>query len=79
MLVTQYSKFGLRRPNVFLDTGSVLRMRSSSPDLTCAKHFGGSVPIYQVCAQSAQLFLRCSMAVMLVQAPLPSPRPLPMV
>ena len=75
MLVTQYSKFGFSRPSVFLDTESVLRMHSSSLDLTCAKHFGGSDPIYQVCAQLAQLFLICSMEVMLVKVPLPPPRP----
>ena len=36
---------------------SVLCMCSSSLDLTRAEHFGGSDPIYQVCAQLTQLFL----------------------
>ena len=44
-------------------------MHSSGPDLTRAKHFGGSDPSYQVCTQLAHLFFRCGMVVMLVQVP----------
>ena len=65
--VTQYSKFWLSCTSIFLDTASVVRTRSSGPDLTWAKQIGGCDPQLPSLCSIGPTFFRCIMLVMFVQ------------